>query len=45
MTAKKLDLEEIAALVREFLSCVEGQPGRAKQIAEELAALLPAPAK
>ena len=42
MTAKKIDVQEITDLAREFLRCVEGQPGRAKQIAEELADLLPA---
>lgn len=33
--------QQIADLLREFLVCWQGQPGRAQQIAEELDALLP----
>lgn len=47
MTAKKAAKpsereQRIADLLREFLVCWQGQPGRAQQLAEELDALLPA---
>jgi hypothetical protein len=41
MTAAKTDVALIAEKFRELLHCLEGQPGRAKQIAEEITALLP----
>jgi hypothetical protein len=33
--------QQIAGLLRGFLHCWQGQPGRARQLAEELTALLP----